>query len=191
MRTGATDEAKTRLKEITREAPDSLSAWRLLAQIAFAEKQFDESLTFIENILFRDPANIEAHLLQAQVWLAKGETKQGYRKSGRLNTAYPDVPPIKYNLARAYLQNNNAAQAATVLNQVIATNPDNTEAALLLGEANLRTGNAQQVVSSMRDLKKKRPDLVPAQILLAQAYQSLGQLDEAAAVFREQTKAHP
>ena len=168
-----------------------MSAWRSLAQIAFAEKQFDESLTFIESILFRDPANIEAHLLQAQVRLVKGETKQAIESLERLNTAYPDVPLIKYNLARAYLQNNNAPQAATVLNQVIAMNPDNTEAALLLGEANLRTGNAQQVVSSMRDLTKKRPDLVPAQILLAQAHQSLGQLDEAAAVFREQTKLTP
>ena len=34
-RTGAADEAKVRLKEITREAPDSLPAWRILAQIAF------------------------------------------------------------------------------------------------------------------------------------------------------------
>src|SRR4029077_5522961 len=103
-RTGAANEAKTRLKEITREAPDSLQAWRMLAQIAFAEKQFDESLTFIENILFRDPANVEARLLQAQVWLAKGETKKALENLESLSNSFPTVPAIKYELARAYLQ---------------------------------------------------------------------------------------
>jgi tetratricopeptide (TPR) repeat protein len=191
VRTGAKDEAKVLLREIARDASDSLPAWRMLAQIAFAEKHLDESLTFIENILFRDPVNIEAHLLQAQVWLSKGETKKAIESLERLNTAYPNFPPIKYNLARAYLQNNTAAQAAVVLNQLIATNPENTEAVLLLGEANLRSGNAQQVVASMLDLLKKRPGLAPAQVLLAKAYQSLGRLDDATAVFREQTKASP
>ena len=139
-----------------------------------AEKQFDESLTLIENILFRDPANIEARLLQAQVWLAKGEIKKAIESLERLDTAYPELPLIKYNLARAYLQNNNAAQAAVVLNQVLAANPDNPEALLLLGEANLRSGNAQQVVASMLDLLKKRPDLAPAQVLLARGLPVLG-----------------
>jgi tetratricopeptide (TPR) repeat protein len=197
-RTGAADEAKVRLREITREAPDSLPAWRLLAQIACSEKQFDESLTLIENILFRDQTNIDAQLLQAQVWLAKGEIKKAIESLESLETAYPELPLIKYNLARAYLQNNNAAQAAVVLKQVLATNPDNEEALLhneeallLLGEANLRSGNAQQVVASMLDLLKKRSDLAPAQLLLVRAYQALGRLEDAAAVFHEQIKISP
>jgi predicted negative regulator of RcsB-dependent stress response len=55
-------------------------AGALLAQIAFSEKQFGESLKLIENILFRDPANIEARLLQAQVWLAKGDSKKAVKR---------------------------------------------------------------------------------------------------------------
>ena len=189
-RTGATGEAKVRLEEITRTVPDSLPAWRLLAQIALAEKQFDESLTYAENILFRDPANIEANLLQTQVWLAKGETKKAVETLERLDKGYPEVPLIQYTLARAYLQNNDSAQATVVLNRVLATNPDNPEALLLLGEAN-RNSDPQQVVASMLDLLKKRPDLSQAQVVLARAYQSLGRLEDAAAVFREQIKNSP
>ena len=190
-RTDARDQAQLQLTEITRDAPDFLPAWRMLAQIALAEKRLDESLTYVGNILFRDPENVEAHLLQAQIWLARGETKNAIESLERLDTTYRDIPIIKVNLARAYLQNNNAPQAATFLNQVTAANPDNAEAALLLGEANLRSGNAQQVVAPMLELRKKQPDLLRAQLLLAQAYQSLGRLDDAAAIFREQIRLSP
>jgi tetratricopeptide (TPR) repeat protein len=190
-RTGAPDHAKLQLSEVTREAPDFLPAWRILAQIALTEKRFDESLTYIENILFRDPANVEAYLLQAQIWLAKRETNRAIESLERLNKVYQDLPVIKVHLARAYLQNNNAPQAANVLSQVTAANSDNAEAALLLAEANLRSGKAQQVVASMLELRKKQPDLVPAQVLLAKAYQAFGRLDDAAAVFREQIKLSP
>ena len=190
-RTGKVDEAKARLNEITREAPDSLPAWRLLAQIAFTEGKLDESLKFLENIALRDPANIEARLLHAQVWLAKGEVKKALEDLESLATRLPKFPPIKYQLARAYLQDKNTAQAAAVLNQAIAANPDYAEAILLLGEINLQSGDAQPVVSSMLGLLKKRPDLVQAQLLLAQAYHALGRLNDATAVFREQIKLSP
>jgi Tfp pilus assembly protein PilF len=75
-RTGAPDQAKLQLSEVTREAPDFLPAWRILAQIALTEKRLDESLTYIENILFRDPGDAEAYLFQAQIWLAKRETNK-------------------------------------------------------------------------------------------------------------------
>jgi len=190
-RIGATPEAKELLNEITREAPDSLSAWRFLAQIAFAEKKLDESLKLLDNVILRDPANIEARLLQAQVWLAQGEVKKTIESLKSLDTSFPKVLTIKYQLARAYLQDNNAAQAALVLNQALAANPDYAEGVLLLGEINLRNGNAQQVVTSMLGLLKQRPKLVQAQVILAQAYQSLGRLDDAAAIFREQIKVSP
>ena len=190
-RTGATDDAKARLNEITREASDSLPAWRLLAQIAFTEGKLDESLKLLENITLRDPANIEAPLLQAEVWMAKGEVKKALENLESLNTRLPRFPPIKYQLARAYLQDNNVAQAAAVLNQAITANPDYAEAILLFGEINLQGGDAQSVVASMLGLLKKRPDLVQAQLLLAQAYHSLGRLDDATAVFREQIKVSP
>ncbi len=185
------DDARAHLNAITYETPDSLSAWRLLAQIAFAEEKFDESLKLLENIALRDPSNIEARLLQAQVWMAKGDAKKALDILENLDASFPRFPPIKYQLARAYLQENNTAQAIAVLNQAIATSPDYVEAILLLAEINLKGDNAQEVVTSMLGLLKKRPDLVQAQMLLAQAYQSLERIDDATALFREQVKASP
>ena len=188
---GASAEAKGFLQEVTREAPDYLPAWRDLAQIAFSEKKHDEALSFLENIFSRDPENPDARLLQANVWLAKGDAAKATATLDRVNNNYPNNPLVKFALARAYLASKNAAQATATLQQAIAIRPDYTEAVLALAELNLGSGKAQAVVLAMEDLLKKRPDLREARLLLANGYQALGRLDDAAALFREQIKNSP
>ena len=189
--TGAVDEATAMLKEITRQAPDYLPAWGCLAKFAYTKKSYDESLAFLENIFNRDPLDLEGRLLQSEIWLAKGEVNLALEGLDRLNKTYPNVPVAKYQLARAYLQNDNPVQAVVALNQALTLNPDYVEATLLLGEANLRVGDAQSVIASMQSLLKRHPTQTQAQVLLAAAYQSLGQLDDAAAIFREQIRVSP
>ena len=188
---GAIDQAKASLQNITRQAPDYLPAWRALAQIAFTQKNYDESLSLLENISSRNPDNPDARMLQAEVWLAKGDSGKAIAILYRLDSTYPNTPIIKFQLARAYLNAKNISQAASVLEQAIATNPNYTEAILALGELNLRSGKPQAVAAAMADLLKKRPDLLQASLLLANAYQALGRLDDAAALFREQIKMAP
>lgn len=183
--------AKELLKAMTVQAPDYLSAWRILAQVASAEKNYDESLKLMENVFSRDPENFNTRLLQADVCLQKGDSKKAVDTLERLNKVHPNMPVVKYQLARAYLQNNNPAQAPGMLAQAIAANPDYVEALLLLGELNLRLGDAAPVVAAMQGLLKKQPNLLPAQVLLSEAYRSLGQLDDAMAVIRAQIKANP
>ena len=190
-RTGRLAEARLLLEELTGDTPDFLPAWRLLAQVALAEKKFDEAVTLADNVILRDPVNIEARLIQIQVLLAKGDVAKAIENLEALDTSFPGIPGIKHQLAHAYLQDGKTVQAARALDQAIAVNPDDTEAVLLLGEVNLRTGKAQEVVTAMRGLLAKRPDLVQAQIILAQAYQSLGQLNEAKAIFKERAKVSP
>ena len=190
-RTGALIEAKARLHEITRHAPDFLPTWRLLAQIALNERQFDESLALVENVLLRDPMNLEALLLQSQVLFAKGDVERATENLKDLDANFPKVPAIKYQLARAYLKDDDTVQATTLLNQAIAINPDYAEAILLLNEINLQKGDAQPVVTSMLDLLKRRGKLVQAQILLAQAYQILGRPGDATGIFKKQIEDSP
>jgi tetratricopeptide (TPR) repeat protein len=189
--TGGVEEAKGLLKGLTAQARDFLSPWSLLAEIALAEKKYDESLTLLQNVFSRDAENIDARVLEAKVWLAKGETKRATEDLERLDHTYRTIPSIKYFLALAYSQSKNSAQAITTLTQAVALNPDFAEAILLLAELQLRAGNPQPVVAQLTALLKKRPDLLPAQLLLAEAYRSLGQLDDSAAVVREQIKRSP
>ena len=156
------------------------------------EKKLDESLRLLDNVILRDPANIEARLLQAQVWLAQGEVKKAIESLESSRHSYPKASADQISTWRAPIcRITMRPRPSFVLNQVLAASPNNVEALLLLSEINLRNGKAQQVVTAMLDFLKQRPDLIPAQIMLAQAYQSLGRLDDAAAIFREQIKVLP
>jgi tetratricopeptide (TPR) repeat protein len=190
-RTGDIPGAIAVLKEVVREAPDYLPAWGRLARIAFAEKQYDESLAFLDNIFSRDPISFEGRLLEAQVHLANGDVKNALDGLERLSAAYPNSPLLKYELGRAYLRNNNLAQAATALSQAVLLNPDYAEAVLVLGEVKLRTGDPQTVVASMQRLLQKYPELTPARLLLAEAYRTSGRFDNAVATLREQIQLFP
>lgn len=185
------DEAKAVLQGIIKEAPYYIPAWRDLAKTAVAEEKYDEALTFLENDLSRDPLDPDAQLLQAQIWLAKGNPAKATQTLDRINTDFPNNPLVKYSLARAYLASNNPAQAAAELEQAISIQPDYPDAILALAELNLSSGKAQKVVPAMEDLLKKHPDSLQARSLLANAYQTLGRVDDAAKLLREETKAAP
>ena len=152
---------------MTRQAPDYLPAWILFAQLAFSEKKYDESISLLENVISRDPQNIDARTLEAQALLAKGETKKAVQVMEALDKTYPNAPGIEYYLALAYLQDNNSSQAIAELKKAVAHNPDYVEAILVLAKLNLQNNKPQDVISPMVELLKKQPSLTAAQVVIS------------------------
>ena len=135
--TGDTDETRRIATEMTKQAPDYPPGWTLLAELASKDKKYDEALSLLENVFSRDPEYVDGRRLQSDVLLAKGDTKKAVEVLERLDQTYPDSPLIKYQLARAYLQNNNMNQATVALDQAVSINPNYDDAILLLGQINL------------------------------------------------------
>ncbi len=188
---GDKEETRRISTEMTRQAPDYLPGWTLLAELAFKDKKYDEALSLLENVFSRDPENVDGHRLESQVMLAKGDTKKAVEILERLDQTYPDTPLIKYELARTYLKNNNINQAKVVLDQAVSRNPNYADAILLLADINLRSGHGEAVIEPMTRLLKKNPELRSAALLLAAAYGSLDRLDDAAVVTGEQARLAP
>jgi tetratricopeptide (TPR) repeat protein len=188
---GDTGETKRIATEMTRQAPDYLPGWTLLAELALKDKKYDEALSLLENVSSRDPEYVDGHRLESKVLLARGDTKKAVEVLERLDQTYPDTSLIKYELAQAYLKNNNLNQAKAALDQVISANPNYADAILLLAEINLRSGHSEAVIEPITRLLKRNPELKPAALLLAAAYGSLDRFDDAAVVVGEQAKLAP
>ena len=188
---GDTAETRRISTEMTRQAPDYLPGWTLLAELAFKDAKYDEALSLLENVFSRDPEYIDGHRLESEVLLAKGDTKKATEVLERLDQTYPDTPLIKYELARAYVKNSNMNQAKVVLDQAIAINPNYADAVLLLADINLRSGHGEAVIEPMTRLLKRNPELRPAALLLAAAYGSLDRFDDAAVITGEEARLAP
>jgi Tfp pilus assembly protein PilF len=115
------DEAKQTLTEITLKAPDFLPAWRRLAEIAFAERKWDEAVKALDVVLKKNPSDLDGHLLRGRVHLAKRRRR---RPSGFQNVLRPSRgSPVRYQLALAHLQAGSPQQAKTELKAVTIAPP--------------------------------------------------------------------
>src|SRR5438034_4763604 len=188
---GDKEETRRISTEMTRQAPDYLPGWTLLAEVAFKDQKYDEALSLLENVFSRDPEYIDGRRLESDVLLAKGDTKKAVDVLEHLDQTYPDSPLIKYQLACTYLRNNSPNQAKVALEQAISINPNYDDAILRLAEINLRSGHGETVIEPITNLLRRRPDLRSAAFLLAAAYGSLDRFDDAETVIRDQVTLAP
>src|SRR5437588_2280949 len=191
MRIGNTEEAKSYLQDLTKQARDFIGAWVLQARLAQSDKKYDEVAALLQNGFSRDPDNIEGRVIQAQALLGKGDIKQGTEILERADKAFANNPLIKYQLALAYLQGKNTTQAMNELEQAITIAPKYVEAIVLLAQLRLRSGDARSVIAPLESALQLRPDVTQIRMLLADAYQAVGRSEEAASLIREQIKKTP
>src|SRR5438046_2064306 len=98
--TGDTGETTRIATEMTRQAPDYLPGWTLLAELALKDKKYDEALSLLENVFSRDRQYIDGRRLESEVLLAKGDAKNAIEVLESLDHTYPDIALVKYQLRR-------------------------------------------------------------------------------------------
>lgn len=189
--TGRVDDAVSLLQGAAAKTPDYLPTWLALAQIAMAQKKYDDAFAALSSALKHDPTNYEAHVLHAQVSLTKGDPKKCIAELEQLGKAYRGFAADRFVLAKAYLQVNDTANAVNALKQTIGANPDHDEAMLLLAQLLLANGQAEQVLPLMVEVLTKRPGIVKAQLVLVDALRLLRRPDDAIAIVREQIRVGP
>jgi tetratricopeptide (TPR) repeat protein len=174
------DAAVSYLNQLTAKAPDFLPAWISLARLAVAKQKYDDAIQYLQHVFSYDPNNIEAHLVESDVWLAQKEPARVITELLRLDKTHPGLPELKYRLGLAYFQQNNTADAAAAFDQALARNPTFTEAILARARLNIQTGHASDVVAPLEELLADHPKLKSARDLLIEAYRAAGRPDEAA-----------
>jgi tetratricopeptide (TPR) repeat protein len=173
------------LQEIVQKAPDYLPAWLKLADIAAAEKKYDDSAAILSKILARDPENYDALLLNGGLSLAEGDTAKAVTQMEQLQKIYPQAPTIYYQLALAYLANNETEKAVDSLNRAINLQPSFPEATLLLAQLEIQNNNFGPAIISLKQLIQQQPKLAQAQLALANAYRAQGNFDAAFNIYQE------
>jgi tetratricopeptide (TPR) repeat protein len=190
-KTGAAEEAKKAVTEITQKAPDYIPAWSFLVQAAFAERKPDDCSAFIQKVLDRDPINHDALMTSGDLMLTKGDATNALTRFEQVAAVYGRGPELLYKLALANLLNRDTAEAVANLNQAVAAAPNYPDAVMLLANANIQKGDAAQAVTSLTQFVKSQPQFMQAHLLLADAYLAQKDPDSAMAVYRRMLTLFP
>src|SRR5215470_11933628 len=203
LRTGASAEAKKLLEETNQKHPDYLPPRVVLMKMVCAERQDDDCVARLKNVLSQDSINYDALYQDGLLNLAKGDAVAAIREFEYLSNAYRQNPLVRYQLALAYLlysnskdlseaNRRNAVDAAeSRLNEAEGLEPRFDQAAMLLAELKIRKGSPAAAVELLEPVTKERPQIAQAQYLLATAYLALGKSDQALAVYRHMTELFP
>jgi tetratricopeptide (TPR) repeat protein len=203
LRTGANAEAKKILEETNQKNPDYLPPRVLLMKMACAERQDENCVTRVKNVLSQDSINYDALYQDGILNLSKGDAMGAIRDFEYLSNAYRQNALVRYQLALAYLLHANSKDlneearrkavdaAESRLNEAVGLQPRFGQAATVLAELKLRKGNPAAAVELLEPLTKEQPQVEQAQYLLATAYLAQRKSDEALAVYQKMTELFP
>ena len=182
---------KSLMESMTKTDPSFVPPWISLAQMAFGEKKYQDAAALLSGLLSRDPDNFDGRILDSEINLAETNTAAAVTELEALTKKYPQAPPALYQLAVAYLANNDTGKATDCLTQALNLDPKFTQATLLLSEIQLKTGAAVSAITALRQLVQQQPQLIQAWLLLADAYGFQNNWDAALQIYRQLEKTYP
>lgn len=183
--------ARKELEATLGAAADYIPAIIALARLDLREDRPTDAAARLKTVFSRDGANIEARLLEADLFMMQGQGGEAVAATRRLADTFPRLPIAKLYLARALVLNANPSQALIAIQQALDLAPGLVEAILLQAELRLQQGEAQAVIAPLERLLNAQRNIYRAQVLLAQAYRSVGRYGDAARLLEGQLKALP
>lgn len=184
-REGRLGDARREIDAITAGAPDFIPGLIAAMRLAAHEKRTEDCLALVARILAKDPVNYEALAARADIELQRQQVDGAIADLQLAANFYRNSPPIKYQLAQAYLRKDDVGAAENALNEALLLDPEYDDATLLLSEIDLRNGDPASAASKLLALLKRRPGLAEAAFLLAQAYRAEGSTDQALSIFQQ------
>ncbi|HEY3856240.1 MAG TPA: tetratricopeptide repeat protein [Verrucomicrobiae bacterium] len=191
--TGSTNEGVAVLEDATRQAPDYIPNLIALMRMYYTEHELDKCGEMGVKILGRDPANLDALMQSADVYLDKRDGTNALNMYKRLESVplYKENPVVGYHKAEAYLILGDKPNAITTLNALIASNRYNVQASLLLANLDLRGGNALSAINILLPLVQHGSVPREAYMLLATSYLIERKPEDALATYDRMEKVFP
>jgi len=191
IRTGEIEAGRQLLEEVVGQVPDYVPALSSLAQLEFDQRRTNECAALLKRILQRDPSNLEGLLLSARLKLVGRDLKGSQAILLELAKAYPNSPPVHYQLGIVELLLQQPEEAIKSLKRALQLNPDMQEAALLLAQTQMGVGDPDAAADVLQTILQRSPNNLRAQFQLARARTMQNRLDEALNLYRPLAAQEP
>jgi predicted Zn-dependent protease len=151
------------------------------AILLYDAKKYDEARNIIQPLLVQDPKNIWLLDLMTDIDLGQQKAPQAIARLQAVNAEQSKNPVLLLNLANAYVEGNQPAQASKILNRYTFTHPHDPNGWDLLAQASAAQGLRDEELSARAESLALAGRLDQAIDLLSNAssLQKLGSLKQA------------
>jgi Flp pilus assembly protein TadD len=155
--------------------------------------KFADAITTLRKALELNPYYVDVHNDLGTALILAGRREEGKAEFlTAFNDATNPTPDLSSrNLAQAYLEEKNYAQAANWFQTSINRNKRNPDAYVGLGESLLALGRAEQVIEPLEAAVKETPGQNEVLVVLGEAYYRAGRFNEARAKLEDVMRRDP
>jgi tetratricopeptide (TPR) repeat protein len=162
-----------------------------LAHSHFIKGEFDKAIEIWNEMLSRDPSNLDVMVSMANALIQKGDLDRAYTVLRDAVKQDPGHLPSQNMLALYHINVGHLDEATRISAQVIARDPKNAEAYFNLGVVYDLQGRYDQALPAFQRSVELRGDFDQARINLGNAYLRKGNLAQARAQFEKALEINP
>ena len=163
---GLIEEAKAAYKQL----PEQPSMLKAQAAFWLRQKDFDQAKSLLRKVLKKDPKDVQAVILLAEVLASEGHVKEALsrlKNMSRKGLSKQDSERLDLAEARICVRTGEIEKAKQICTDVLRRNQGNMDAHFLLGRILLAQGQLDKAEVHLSQVAVARPNDDNAQILLA------------------------
>lgn len=205
FRTGRARDAESAARQVLLDHPSDVGAHKLLGRIylrRLGDQQnaagsstasgntLDEAIAEFEKIVALQPKSVEDHMVLGKLYGVKQQSAKAEEQFKIAQALDPDSEEVILNLARAYGESGDFAQAAKVIENV----PESDRTGRMeftLGATYEQMKRPKDAIAAYQRAFDEQPDDVPTMSALAQAQLNDNQLDAALKTYSQIATADP
>jgi tetratricopeptide (TPR) repeat protein len=182
LKAAAMDDALVSARAGVEKFPDSPETLRVMAAAAVANNATEEAIPALQSLIRLNPADQQAHMQLANVYLSRGEFEQAQGIYATMRERFSKSEEPYFGFALVLIRQGKPLLAKGYLEQALQINPNLAGALYYLGKILYGEG---QIPQALEYLKRSlahttfEPDLVAIHFQIAQCYRRLGENDKA------------
>ena len=153
------------------------------ASLLFVAERYRESIPLLKRILRDDPYNLMTTLRLAAAHSALGDNEEALAAFRKAQTLAPESPDVRHYLAMHYAKVGDVANAAPLLERVVAESPDRLPALEALAEVREKQGRLADALALLQKVHTMKTPSPAEQAHLGALAMDLGQTDVAIRAF--------
>ena len=171
--------AETNMGALQGRVPDAFITYYLRARIALLKNDRSGATDLLRAAVNRDPQNVQARLMLADVLYEQGALEQADADLSMLLAEHPENLEVRELLAKVYMKRGDLAAARRLLDEGPASAAGDWRLDRLGGSLRLLTGETEEGLALLEKNAAANPGKPSLQLDLAQGYLMAGRLEQA------------